>query len=216
MLTVYGAEGSPFTRKVRVALAEKGLDYHMELTIPRNVSADYKKISPLGKIPAFRDGDVALCDSSVICAYLEKKYPNPPLYPSDPHDYGKALWFEEYGDTAFIQVVGGKIFFPRFIGPMIFQKSCDEAAVQKAIAEDLPPVLDYLEGQVRGAEPLVGKNFSIADITIGSDLVNFTLCGLKVDAVRWPKLARYADFVLKRPSIQKLLDKEKQTFVAAA
>ena len=38
-------------------------------------------------------------DSSVICAYLERIHPMPALYPMDPVEYAKALWFEEYGDS---------------------------------------------------------------------------------------------------------------------
>src|SRR5205807_1217235 len=99
MRTVYGANGSPFVRKVCVMLAEKGLTYEQEPVIPLNVSAEFKKLSPLGKIPAYRDGEATLSDSSIICAYLERKHPEPPLYPAEPFEYARALWFEEYGDT---------------------------------------------------------------------------------------------------------------------
>ncbi|HUE38273.1 MAG TPA: glutathione S-transferase family protein, partial [Candidatus Binatia bacterium] len=85
MPTVYGISISPFVRKVRVALAEKGIAYDVDPVIPVNVSAEYKKISPLGKVPAFRDGDKTLADSSVIINYLDRTHPNPPLYPSDPY-----------------------------------------------------------------------------------------------------------------------------------
>ncbi len=62
MPIVYGAKGSPFVRKVRVFLTEKGLPYELEEVIPVNVSPEFKKISPLGKIPAYRDGDLTLAD----------------------------------------------------------------------------------------------------------------------------------------------------------
>ena len=90
-LVVLGGGVSPFVRKVRVALAEKGLDYTHEQVNPFAPPAGYREISPLGKIPAFKDGDRTLCDSSVICAYLEKTHPKPALYPSDPYDYARAL-----------------------------------------------------------------------------------------------------------------------------
>src|SRR6185295_3065455 len=96
MPTLIGASASPFVRKVRVALAEKGIAYDQEQLIPFNVPPEFKKISPLGKIPAWRDGNRTLCDSSVICASLEPAHPTPPLYPSDPYAYARALWFEQY------------------------------------------------------------------------------------------------------------------------
>jgi glutathione S-transferase len=61
--TVYGANASPFVRKVRVFLAEKGLPYHLEPVFPFNPTPEYKKMSPLGKIPAYQEGDVTLSDS---------------------------------------------------------------------------------------------------------------------------------------------------------
>ncbi len=77
-LTLYGAPLSPFVRKVRLLLAEKGLDYQLEAIAPFGQPAWYREISPLGRIPALRDGDLALADSSVICQYLEERYPEPP------------------------------------------------------------------------------------------------------------------------------------------
>src|SRR5439155_18137296 len=64
MPTVYGVSASPFVRKVRVVLAEKRVTYELEPIVPVNVPSEYRQISPLGKVPAFRDGDRALADSS--------------------------------------------------------------------------------------------------------------------------------------------------------
>src|SRR5437763_16654003 len=109
MPTVYGIALSPFVRKVRVALAEKGVAYEVDPVLPVNVGPEYRKISPLGKVPAYRDGDTTLADSSVIIAYLDRTKPSPALYPSDPYDYARALWFEEFspGAPAVISAPGG-------------------------------------------------------------------------------------------------------------
>ena len=108
MPIVYGVNASPFVRKVRVFLAEKGIAYELDPVIPVNVSAEFRKMSPLGKVPAFRDGDRTLSDSSIICAYLERMHPQPALYPADAYDYARALWFEEYGDGGLSGVIGAK------------------------------------------------------------------------------------------------------------
>ena len=118
MPKVYGASASPFVRKVRAVLAEKGIAYELDPVIPFNVSPEFKRISPLGKIPVYEDGGRTLPDSSVICAYLERAHPTPALYPKDPYDYGRALWFEEYADTALAGEIGAKIFFPLVVGPL--------------------------------------------------------------------------------------------------
>ena len=99
-LTLLGGSVSPFVRKIRVVLAEKGLDYEHEQVNPFSAPPGWREISPLGRIPAFKDGDRIINDSSVIAAYLEKKFPKPALYPSDPYDYARALWFEEFMDGA--------------------------------------------------------------------------------------------------------------------
>lgn len=212
MPIVYGVNASPFVRKVRVFLAEKGIAYDLEPVVPVNVSPEFRKLSPLGKVPALRDGDVTLSDSSVICAYLERSHPEPALYPSDPYEYARALWFEEYGDTALVNVIGAKIFFARVVGPMFFNRPTDEAAVQKAVAEDLPPLFDYLESQLDSRAAIAGTRFSIGDIGIGTQFVNLRHAGFGVDAGRWPKLARYVAAVHDRPSFKALIAEEAPSF----
>src|SRR5262245_50540105 len=150
MPTVLGVGLSPFVRKVRVALAEKGVPYDIVPVFPQATDEEFRKISPLGKIPALRDGDKGFSDSSVINLYLEKKHPSPALYPSDPFEYARALWFEEYADSAMVNVIGPKIFFERCVNPKFFNKPTNEEAVGKAVNEELPPVLQYLENQLTG------------------------------------------------------------------
>jgi glutathione S-transferase len=211
MPVVYGVNASPFVRKVRIALAEKNIAYEHDPVIPFNVSAEFKKISPLGKVPAFRDGDRTLSDSSVICAYLERKHPTPALYPSDAYEYARALWFEEYGDGALVQVTGPKIFFKKVVAPVFFNQPANDAEIQKAVDEDLPPHFDYLESQLSGPY-LVGKQLSIGDIGIATHFVNLRLAGFGVDPARWPKLARYVAAIHERPSFAPIIAEEKASF----
>jgi glutathione S-transferase len=215
MPTLYGVNASPFVRKVRVVLAEKGISYDHDPIIPFNVSAEYKKISPLGKIPAWRDEAGTLSDSSIICAYLERVKPEPALYPSNAYEYARALWFEEYGDTVMVQVVGPKIFFEKIVAPAFMGRPTDQAVVDKAIKEELPPLFDYLESQL-GGEWIVGKRFSIGDIGIATQFVNLRHAGVSVDAARWPKLAAYVARVHARPSFKTLIEEEAAAFRPAA
>ena len=216
MRVVYGVSASPFVRKVRIVLAEKGLDYGIEAVFPGpQAPPEFRKLSPLGKVPAFRDGDRVLADSSVICAYLERVQPEPSLYPTDPYDYARALWFEEYGDGGLVSVVGPKIFFKRIVGPRFMGQPCNEAEVQQTIDTELPPYFDYLESQVTG-DYLVGNRFTIGDVGIASQFVNLKEAGVTVDAKRWPKLAAYVQNMFARPSIAPLIKEEAETFGFAA
>ncbi len=208
MRTVFGANASPFVRKVRVVLAEKGLDYQLEPVFPGpQAPPELRTHSPLGKIPYYRDGDRYLADSSVISAYIERTAPEPCLYPQDPYDYARALWFEEYADGGMVQVVGPKIFFKKIVAPRFFNQPCDEAEVQASIENDLPPFYDYLEGQLRG-DYLVGNALTIGDISVASQFVNLRHAGARVDAARWPKLAAYVTRMHARPSFARLIPEE--------
>lgn len=211
MLKLFGANPSPFVRKVKVVLAEKNLQFEQEQTSPFPPSAEYRKISPLGRIPAFQDGDKTLADSSVISAYLERTHPQPALYPADPYDHARALWFEEYGDSGLAPIIGNKMFFNKIVGPALMKLSFDEALFRKAEQEDLPPMFSYLEGELKG-DFLVGNSLTIGDISIGSQFVNLLLSGVTPDASKWPKLAAYVGRIHSRPSFKPLIEGDKKMF----
>ncbi|MDP3938438.1 MAG: glutathione S-transferase family protein [Deltaproteobacteria bacterium] len=209
MPKLHGVNLSPFVRKVRVFMTEKGLPYDLDPVIPVNVSDEYKKISPLGKIPCYQDDKVTLADSSVICAYLERTNPKPPLYPADNEAYARALWFEEFGDSGMQPVIGNSIFFPVVVAPKFFNQPQDMAGANKAMEEQMPRFFDYLESQIGDRDYLVGQSFTIGDIGICSPLVNLRQAGFEIDAKRWPKLRRYVDGIHARPSFKALIEEEK-------
>lgn len=211
MLKLFGANPSPFVRKVKVVLAEKNLPFEQEQTSPFPPTAEFRKISPLGRIPAFQDGDKTLADSSIISAYLERTHPQPALYPSDPYDYARALWFEEYGDGGLAPIIGAKMFFNKIVGPALMKLKFDEALFRKAEQEELPPMLSYLEGELKG-DFLVGNSLTIGDISIGSQFVNLLLAGVSPDAAKWPKLAAYLSRIHSRPSFKPLIEGDKKMF----
>ncbi len=206
-MIVYGTGYSPYVRKVLVSLAEKGVSYEHRPVMFHAPDQDFQACSPLGKIPAIEDDGFRLSDSSAILWYLERKYPNPTLVPADPQASGRAVWFDKFGDTELF----GKLVVPfveRVLKPNMMKQPTDEAAVTKALDKDLPPLFDYLEGQIAGPY-LVGDTFSIADISIVTGFYNFQLAQAKVDADRWPKLAAYVADTLARPSFKTALEAKK-------
>jgi len=212
MSTLHGAGLSPFVRKVRIALKEKGIAYDLDPVVPFNVSAEFKKMSPLGKIPVYTPKPgVHIPDSSVIIAYLERTQPKPALYPDNPEDMARALFLEEYGDSGIV-AAGGPVFFQRIIGPRMMGQPTDEALVRDCLENKLPPLLAWLEEQVDGNEFLVGKAFSVADIGITSPFINLMHAGERVDNGRYPNLARYIDRMSERPSIKELIQEERAFF----
>jgi len=205
MPKIHGANLSPFVRKVRVALAEKGIAYEQDPVIPFGVSDDFKKISPLGKIPVYEEDGFFVPDSSVIIDYLEHTHPNPPLYPADPKARARTLFIEEYADTRLVEITG-TVFFQRFVQANLFKKDPDEALVREAIDERLPPTLDFLEATLGDDEFIVGNQFTVADIAVTSPFVNYVLGGEKLDADRWPTFAAYLARIQGRPSYKPIVE----------
>jgi len=201
MMILHGANPSPFVRKTIAVFEEKGIDYELKAMAPFPKSPELLAISPLGKIPVLEHDGTFIPDSSVIAAYVDRVHPDPSIYPKDAKEFARALFLEEYADTKAIEVIG-TIFFQRFIQKQIFKQEPDEAAVAKCMAEDLPPILTYLNAQVPGAGTIFA-NFSIADAAFGAQLGNLKLSGVAIDPKKYPKLAAYSDALLARPSFVK-------------
>ena len=91
-ITLYGAPISPFVRKARLALKYKDINYQLVPVIPvdDNLPAEFNANSPLGKIPLLHTGDTWLPDSSVICAWLEKRLA--PLIGSPANGHSPKGW----------------------------------------------------------------------------------------------------------------------------
>jgi len=195
---LHGGNISPYVRKVRVALAFKGIEYDNTQQNPFGAPAEYRAKSPLSKIPCWEEGDLILPDSSVILSYLEHRWPDPPLLPAEPGPRARALWFEEYADTKVAESLA-MIFFQRVVRPAVFKQDADEAAIEKALAGAIPEIFDYLTHCLGGQEFMVGGAFSLADIALASSFVNFFIAGEKVDAERWPEIAAYVDRIHALP-----------------
>jgi len=214
MHIIHGAGLSPFVRKTRVFLAEKGVEYKNIPVFPGSPDPAWRKKSPLGKIPCYEDETgFVLPDSSCICQYLESIHPTPPLYPADPKLRARALWYEEYADTKLLEATIVP-FVHRIVNAKFLNKPADEAAIQKAKEEVAPAIFTWVEGEIGDNEYLVGGKFSIADIAMATSFVNMQHGGETVDAKRFPTLAAYVARIHARPSFKALIEEEKKTIPA--
>src|SRR3954470_2945973 len=209
MMIVYGASLSPFVRKVLAFGAEKGLELEHR---PLGLGSDdpgFIEASPFRKIPAFRDGDFTICDSSAIIHYLDAKYPQPALIPAEPEARARTIWYDEFGDTI-LAACGGKMFFNRLVAPRFLGRAGDLAAADTAEREELPPILDYLERIVPDAGGfLVGNSITLADIAVASPFANLGHLDVRPDAARYPRTSAYVDAILKRPSFAPWVERER-------
>jgi glutathione S-transferase len=206
-ITVYGASLSPFVRKVCVALTEKNIPFEQIQIDPARLPDDYYDLSPFGRIPSLKDGDHVLADSAVIVAYLDNKYTDTSLTYQDPFLHAKVQWFEKFADYELAPNTTFGVFRNRVLMKMMRKESNDEL-VEKCLQKKLPPLLDYLEANIQDAEFIVGDKFTVADIAIATQFVNFRYGQEKIDATRWPNSAAYIERLHGRDSIAPLIEKE--------
>jgi glutathione S-transferase len=197
-MIIYGSTMSPFVRKALAFAAEAGVPVEHHPVGLGSKNPEFLQASPFRKIPALRDGDYTLCDSSAIIHYLDALYPSG-LIPAGAQARGKTIWWDEFADTIFV-AAAGKLFFNRVVSPLFLKRPGDLAAADKAEAEELPPILAYLEAALPATGFLVDDRLTLADIAVASPFANLAHAGHVLDTVTYPRLAAYAAAILARPA----------------
>jgi glutathione S-transferase len=154
---------SPFARKVRIVLAEKGIPFDFIVDIPWNADTEVPKFNPLGKVPVLvRDGGDTLYDSRVIVEFLEDHKPWPMLVPADAEDKIAVKKWEALADG--ISDAAAAIFLERKRPDT--QQSPDWIARQyRKIENGLATLNTSAQGPF-----FTGPAFTLADIAAGSCL----------------------------------------------
>jgi glutathione S-transferase len=207
-MILYGAPVSPFVRKVLAFAAEKSLPLELVPVGLGDQNPDFLACSPFRKMPGFTDGDFSISDSTAIVTYLDAKYPDRPLIPTDPANRARAIWFDEFADTILVSAAG-PIFFNRVVSPKFMGKPGDDAAAAKGEA-DMTPVCDYLERVIPESGYLLGDTLSLADISVASPFVNAAHAGYVPDAQAYPKLTAYLAAMHARPSFADWIRRERK------
>lgn len=200
---IIGSYLSPYVRKVLACLGLKGIAYEIDPIVPFMGDDRFTRLSPLRRVPVLIDEHVTLCDSSVICQYLEDRYPEPALYPSDVFGRARARWLEEYADSRMGDVFISGLFDHAVISPAVWGTPRDREAIERIAREDVPPVLDYLEPQLPPGGFLFGAP-GVADISIAVFLRNAAFARYAVDPLRWPRTAGFVDRVLALDCLARL------------
>ncbi len=201
-MRLYTMPGSPYGRRVELALTEKGLAYEM-FPLSRSdgdlQTEEHLKRSPHGRVPALIDGDVTLYESQVILDYLEDRYPEPPLMPSDAAARAQAR-VEEFEALLYYLPVFAPIAKLKFMTP---PEERDQAAINAAV-ETLAGEQDKLETRVagRGGDYILGAGFSRADLSWLTTVEIAERGGLALDAARFPWLAAWRARLSERPSYE--------------
>lgn len=207
MLTIYGVPISVHVRKTLVTAHLKGIAHKVEPVIPFDPPANWSALSPTGLIPAMRDGDLTLAESTAICFHMERKEAAPAVLPADTNACSRALFFDGYSGYIFRSVIHG-LFFQKIIAPKILKGATDQSGIDTIMTTTQPKVFQYLETQVEGAF-LVGNSLTLADIGIVSNLINYQYLGFNIDRATYPKLATYAKGIMALEPFRQALANEK-------
>ena len=185
MIKLYTFPPSTNSRKVRIALLEKGLEFervNVDLTKREQKNPEYLKIHPFGQIPALNDEGFIIYDSTVINEYLEDEYPYPPLMPKDSEGRARARLLEDLRDSHF------NLYFVH-----ILQQRIDNAK------GEITKCFDRIEQDLQGKEYLVGP-FSLADVAFMSNIELLDRFSIPVDANKYPNTVAWIARLKDRPS----------------
>ena len=207
-MIVYGSSISPYVRKVLAFAAEKGIEVELKGLGLGSDDPLFLEASPFRKMPALRDGDFTVCDSTAIVHYMDAVKPDPALIPAEPKARARTVWYDEFADTILFGC-GRTIFFNRIVSPRFLKRPGDFEAADKAEAEELPPILDYLEKTIPQSGFLVEDRITLADIAVATCFVNFSHAGIEPDLERHPRTAAYVEAVLARPSFASWVARER-------
>ncbi len=84
VMTLFSGENDVFSHRVRIVLAEKGINFETVDVDPNNLPEDLVDLNPYNSVPTLVDRDLVLYNSQIIMEYLDERFPHPPLMPVDP------------------------------------------------------------------------------------------------------------------------------------
>ncbi len=197
---IIGSPISPYVRKVLAACELKGIAVEIDPIVPFFGDDRFTEMSPLRRIPVFVDGDVTLSDSSVICQYIEDRWPANRLYPEDIAQRARARWLEEYADTRIGDVFIWRLFNNAVISPSVFGTKRDDELRSHAMAHEVPQIMDYLEAEMPSEGFLCG-DLGIADFAVAPFFENLTWARCEPDWKRWPRTAAWRTRTLEASAL---------------
>jgi glutathione S-transferase len=208
-MKLYSGPLSLFSRKVEIALGEKGLAFEREM-VPFSQAKGYSPKHPLvlaanpkAQVPVLVDGDLTLFDSTIIAEYLEDAYPDRPLFPRDAKARARCRLLELYGDEVLFAQVRHLLFRTEPPHPDPKLQALREEEGRQADAA-IREQYDALQDQLGDREYFCG-GFSVADVA----LFMTVLFALRLKAPRLdghPALAAWHARVRARPAVSKVAD----------
>jgi glutathione S-transferase len=194
VITLYDDVFSPYARKVRIALYEKGIGFERVRALHGDCNrTDFIDVNPRAEVPALVDGAVALFDSTVICEYLEDRFPEPPIYPREPAGRAACRLVEDLADTQLDAALYA-------VSVVEYGRREPHPAMHAAAGRDLARIYAALEQRLGDGTFFCG-DFSVADMAVAPHVMVAGFFGFPIEAASHPRLARWLDAVQSRPSV---------------
>ncbi len=205
---------SPFSRKVRLCLAEKRIEVELVEERYWEQDPDFLRRNPAGKIPVLKLGGRTMSESAAICEYLEEVYPAPPLMPRDPEGRYEVRRLVAWFDDKFHEEVTAKL-----LGERVFKKvmgaGYPDSANVKAGSRAIKFHLDYMAWLLDQRRWLAGNEMTMADFAAAAHLS----CLDYISDVDWHRCEAVKDWYAKiksRPAFRSLLADQVPGFLPPA
>ena len=191
-IKIYGVSQSTFTRTVRLACHEKGIDYELVPLFPGQMGA----LNPFLKMPAVTHGDLTLFESTAIVRYLDRSFPGQKLWPQESRQVALCdQWVSAVNDSLFNSAL--RYLANRFGFLPVPQEMADKYLAK---ARDVVPVFDHQLGRSRY---LVGDSVTAADLFLAPMMFSFqAIPELKEIGDACPNLGRWMREMSARPSMK--------------
>lgn len=187
------------SREVKIVLAEKNIPYEpVDVHADKSVkeSPEFKKASPLGKVPAIIDGEVYLSEAFLINQYLDEKYPQPPLMPKEKPLREEIRQFVSAIDKKMVLNIG-LLVIECLLKPKDQQK--EEVKVKKRA--EIVEGLRELDKRLEGKAYLFG-DFSLADVAVTPHIAALPILGSGIPA-DLKNTTAWFERIKARPSFKK-------------
>ena len=204
MRTLYHLPLSPFSRKVRLVLAEKRLPFELRQEKVWERRAEYLELNPAGTVPTLiEDNGLAIPDSAVICEYLEEAYPDTPLLGRTLAERVEVRRLVAWFDGKFAAEVTRNVLGEKFMKRLTGRGNPDAAAMRTGYTA-LRHHLEYLGWLAENRKWLGGAAMSLADFAAAAHLSCLDFIG----DVDWKLSASAKDWYARmksRPSFRGVL-----------
>ncbi|MAI61689.1 MAG: glutathione S-transferase [Micavibrio sp. TMED27] len=205
MRTLFHLWLHPFSRKVRITLAEKKLDFDLKIEKVWERRTEFLALNPAGDVPVLIENDgTTLANSQVICEYLEEVYPEQNLLGSDPVHRSETRRLVSWFDVKFNKEVSENIVGEKVMKKMLKLGEPHGPSIRAGHA-NIHYHLDYIGFLTEKRKWLAGDNFSLADIAAAAHLSTIDYIG----DVPWEEheaARRWYDKIKSRDSFKSLLE----------